>query len=458
MTPEAGPGEKRRGSRRGWWIAGTLLLLPAALFVGSNLALDSPWGCRWIAGKLAARTGLEARVGGAGWSPWNGVTLHSLALLQVPELRSMVPDPLLEIRKINLAPVWRAWLRGRPEIQSISLDSPRMVLPIELISHLAKPPSVPAPAPAMPPPAMPPPAAPTAPSHLPPAAPAEAAKQAPPPPQAPPQPTGWLHVKNASLAIVHASTGKRPFDLSAMNGSIPIAGAPARTALRIGRISASGHELTRELSASLDWSPPRLSLSPLDLEILGYSCKLAGQIGMFRHLPIAIEAQVPKQVLKPVRLPWNGQAAADGMAANARFRGFLFAPGTWQGELVAEFSVPTIRIADQEARFDRGSSVTVLRGGALSCVDVRLIGDPLSLLGNATLIADGRLAGAARVVAAPDAAGAIASRLFPTVPGQRPLTALSTPQRAAFDLEVMGNLRQIFLSLGKSGPIIQFNP
>lgn len=459
--PGASPGKKRRGIRRWWWVPLVIVILPVGLFLLSNLALSSPWGCRWIAAKIERRIGLEARLASTAWSPWSGVTLRSLELLQPPPLRTAVPESLLKIQEVRLTPVWRAWLRGRIEIQAITLDRPRVVFPVELISHFAKssPPAAPAPAPPSGAPSPPPPpvaAQPgptTPPSPAPP--PTEVAK-VPPVPTGPSRPTGWLHLKDASFTLVHAGSQRRALDLSAISGSIPIAGDNAQSTLEFDRISAMGVEIIPPFKASLDWTAPRLTLKPLDVEVLGYACKFAGQVGMFSNLPIAIEAQLPRQVLKPIHLPWNGQAFAEGIAANARFRGLAFAPGTWQGELIAESAAPTVRIAEQEAKFDRGRSVTVLRGGAISCVDARLISDQLSLLGNATVLVDGRLAAAARVVAPPDTAGAIANRLFPNVPGTRPLTALSTPQRVAFDLEALGNFNQLFLRLGKDGPVINF--
>ena len=59
------------------------------------------------------------------------------------------------------------------------------------------------------------------------------------------------------------------------------------------------------------------------------------------------------------------------------------------------------------------------------------------------------------MVAAPESVTAIAGRVFPTCPQPPALTPLSTPQRAAFDLEAFGNIRQVFLRLGREGPIVE---
>lgn len=455
MDSEAPIGGKRRGFRRWRWLIPSLLGLPAGILLLGNLSLSTPWACRWIASKIERRTGMETRVGGASWSPWNGAAIDAVELLQPVPLRAALREPLVRIDSLRVTPVWKAWLRGRLEVRSIELDTPRLVLPLELVSHVAGP--APPAQQAPPPPvaaAAPPPAAgqPGPPAPTPPAA------VSPPKPPAPPaQPTGWLHLQNASLTVVHAGSQRTLIEISKITGSVPIAGDPAQAALRIDSVSVLGNELARNLAAQLDWTYPLLSLKPLETEIAGYKLVLAGRIASFSGLPVQIDAQLPRQPLAAVRLPFDGQATAEAIAANARFRGLLLAPGTWQGDLVAESLAPSIRIADRETRFDRASAVTVLRGGVISCVDARLIGDELSLLGNATLLADGRAAGAARLVAAPESATAIASRIFPALAAPS-LTPLATPQRAAFDLEAFGNISQLFLRLGKDGPVVNLKP
>jgi hypothetical protein len=253
--------------------------------------------------------------------------------------------------------------------------------------------------------------------------------------------------------VVHAGSQRNLIEISKITGSIPIAGDPAQAALKIDSVSAFGNKLVRSLAAQLDWTYPLLSLKPLETEIGGYKFVLAGRIASFSGLPIQIDAGFPRQSLATVSLPFDGQASAEALAATGRFRGLLLAPGTWQGDLVAESVAPSIRVAGRENKFDRGSAITVLRGGAISCVDARLIGDELSLLGNATLLADGRAAGAARLVATPESATAIVKGIFPIVAAPS-LTPLATPQRAAFDLEAFGNISQLFLRLGKDGPIV----
>ena len=458
MESGAPIGEKRRGIRRWQRITLGLIALPVLLFLLGNLLLSSRWTCRWAASQIEHRTGLETLVGGVSWTPWDGASLRSLELRQPPALRAAVKQPLIHIAKVRVVPVWRAWLRGRFEVRSIELDTPRIVLPLELISQLARTaPQVPAAtASPVPPSPQPPPA--VAQPGPPVTTPPPVVAPAPPQPAAPSQPTGWLRLKNASITVLLAGSHRPLLEISNASGAIPIAGDTARSNVTIGLISALGNPVTRDLTTSIEWTHPLLSLKPVETKIGGYHITVAGKIGNFSGLPLQIEAQLPRQALAPFALPFHGQASAEAVAANGRFRGLLLAPGTWQGDLIAESIAPTVKFASHEAKFDRGSAVTVLRGGVLSCVDARLISDELSLLGNATVLADGRAAGVARLVGAPETVSAIVGQISPNAPGPRTLTPLNTPQRAAFDLEAFGNISHLFVRLGKDGPILNLNP
>lgn len=461
MDPGTPIGGKRRGFRRWRMAVICLLASPAILLLLVNLALSSPWSRRWMAGKIGQRTGgLEASVSSATWSPWNGLSIGGIELLQPPALRAAVKQPLLRIDAVRASPVWRSWLRGRPEISGVVIDTPRVVLPLELLSHLAA--SVPAaqPIPQATAPASAPPTAPTSPpapvTPAPPAA-APAVQPAPQPPPLP-QPTAFIEIRNVSLTVVSASHGRTLLDISKTSGLIPIAGGAASSSLKIGPVAFAGKQLLSGTTAKIAWSAPFLSLQPLEMEIEGHPLVIAGKIAAFSGLPLQIDARLPRRPLQELALPFGARASAQSLAAEARFRGLLLSPASWQGDLLAEALSPVVHTPEKEMRFDKATTVTVLRGGIFSCADARLIGDEISLLGNATLLADGRCAGALRFVASPETVAYGAKRLLPMLPGEPSLTPLSTPQRAAFDLEAFGNIGQLFLRLGKGGPVIELKP
>lgn len=448
---------KRRGIRR--WIWAMPVILPVLGLAAINLCLASNTCLAWMARKIQERTGLEASVGGATFLPWNGLRIHEVRLLQVPALREAVGAPLMKIETIGLSPVWKAWLRGRLELNSITLDQPQWTVPVELLAEIAKsrtPPQAAAPAPqvASPPPPEVAAETPSAPVPAPPPA-----APVPPPAQAPVStaPTAWIHVKDASFTLLSASNKKLWFQSSGISGSIPVAGGNAESVFEIRSIRIADHELVRDLRPVLQWRAPFLAVKPMEGKLSHwgeFQYQLAAQIGLVQGLPLQIEIRIPEQAPGDFKLPEAYEARAAKMAASARFRGLLLAPQTWQGDWVAEAKEPAGKIGGQQAAFDRGSAIVVLRGGLLSCVDARLIGDELSFLGNATVLADGRLAAALRMVAPPANVEGIVNRFFQNQSGI-PLTPLSTAQRTAFDVQAFGNLQQTYLQVGKDGPVMQ---
>ena len=461
-APMAG---KSRGYRRWRLVIILLLVLPVVTLLLGNLILSTPWVCRWTAAKIQRHTGgLDTHISGVTFTPWSGISIKGLELLQPLPLRSALKEPLLHINSIRIAPVWHAWLRGKMIVQSMELDTPRVEMPVELLAHLTQAgPTVPetsGPLRVAPPATSLPPATPSV--VMPPVVspPATIAENRGPsfPAILPPPPTGWLHLKNASFSLIHTGSKQVVLGLSGMGGGIPISGNSTKSQLTIGSISILGQQVGSPLCAALDWKSPHLSLSPLEVKIGDYSFVIAAEIGSFSGLPLQIEAKFPPHKLTSLMIPLGGQIEAESISANARFRGLLLSPATWQGDLVAGSTSLSLHLAAHEAKFDQGNAIAILRGGMFSCADARLIGDKLSLLGNATLLADGRLAGAARIVAAPETAAAIARKAFPMMKETPSLTPLSTPQRSAFDLEASGTISQLLLRLGKDGPTVEFKP
>lgn len=473
-------GTKRRGfSKRRLLALAALLFIPVVFLLG-NLVLTSPWTRAWVCGKIERRTSLEARIASLTWSPWAGVSLGGFELLQPAALREAAGAPLVSVETLRLDPQWRSWIRGIPEIKGVEMDTPRIVLPVELLSHLAQTAQPPQP-PAAPPPQPPalaandappqdspaPPASPTAdaapqpPAVSPPPVAAAPPATKPQPPAAPPvitTPTVWLKMNDASFRLVFAAKKQTLLSAENIHGGIPIAGRTAKSSLEIGAVKLLDTSVSEGFGANLDWTFPHLTLLPVEAVFHGCKTTFAARIASVNGLPIQAEWKMPPQKPEEIAVPFGGRATMDTAAAEGRFLGLLMAPASWQGAFAAEGIAPVVSIPSQTTRFDRARVQAILRGGILSCVDARLVGDDASFLGNATLLPDGRLAAAARVVASPQGATHVARTVFPALPGEPSLTPLSTPQRVAFDLEAIGNIGQLFLRLGKDGPVVEIKP
>lgn len=474
MDQAAPIGANRRGFRRWrrWLLA--IATLPLGALALSNLWLASPWGRGWLATKIQHRSGgLPTRVGGASWSPWNGVTLRDVVVSQPPAMDAATTDPLLQIDSLRLTPVWRTCMRGRWVVRDVELESPRVVLSVEMMSQLAQQASAPAAPLAAIEPAVPPiaalqpggeapPQAATAPSPVAPqpSGGPQASNTPPPPPAAPAPvvaplpPTSWLRLRHASFRLVSGNSALPLLEIADLTSDLPVSGEAANSTLGLASLKTHGRVLLADFQAPLAWQSPVLSLKPATVTLDGMHFQFAGKLAFLSGLPLQLEVQMPRQSPAPFELPGGAVAKAGELATNGRFRGLLLAPATWQGDCSVDGAAISINAGEHHASFDNGSCFIALRGGVLSCLDARMVGDDLSLLGNATLFADGRAAGVLRLVAAPDAILGIVKRFFPKCQPAPALTPLNTPQRVACDIEVFGTLNALEAQLGHNGPLV----
>jgi hypothetical protein len=277
-------------------------------------------------------------------------------------------------------------------------------------------------------------------------------------PSLPPAPTGWIHVKNASFTLVAGSHAKAYFHLDGLSGAIPVSGGKAESALEVKSIELAEKPVLTDFRPQLEWQPPFLAVKPMEgkLAVWGdVNYQLAAKIGLVPGLPLQVEIRVPEQVPSDFQLSEARGAKVGKVMANSRFRGLLLAPQTWPGDWVGQVKEVSAKVGNRKAAFDRGNGIIVLRGGMLSCVDARQIGDELSFLGNATVLADGRVAAALRMVAPPATVEAIAKRAFSHLTDPLSLTPLSTGQRSAFDLAAFGNFQQLYMRFGANGPVMR---
>ncbi len=525
MDEEAPTGARRRGPRR--WVRRILFLavaLPPAAFGLSNLALGSPWARTWLSRKIQSKTTLETSIAGASWSPWNGVTFRGVTMRQPEPLRELVGEPLVSIPQLRVRPVWRTVFSKEPDLRDLSLVSPRIVLPLEILSHLSTP--------AAPPVAMNPPAPETHPplpaddllaaAHTPEAATVAPAPEAPattppppetadapaipptpasageppapptttvaaPPDQTPPPstgvpsapdspqarqepapsprvlppsfPTDFIHLENASFTLLLAGTGTNVLESSGITGKVPVAGDPAKSTLTIGSLRSFGNALMESRKVELVWRSPKITVTPFEEKVGGFNTRFSCQLAMFPGIPLAFSAAAPDQAVESLALPGGAMLKSAGASADFRFRGNLLFPATWEAAFSTNASKPTITSDGQVTRFDQARSITFLRGGALSVMDARIIGDQLSMLGNATILSNGSTAGVLRIVAPPETTIGIVNRFFPGLQAPPAFSSMSTPQRAALDIEASGSLGDIQIRLGKNGPLAgQPNP
>lgn len=462
MAEDAPTGVRRSGFRS-WkrWLLG-LGLLPLLAFGASNLALGSPWARDWIAGKIQHRCGLPVRIGGASWSPWRGVTLTELEISQPAALPVAAAEPLLRVDSVCLVPDWLTCIKRPFRVQSLTVERPRLVVTVEMMTWIARQQGQVTGPVVLQPPAQPPPVAlnelPTGPppEAVPGPAPAHpAAPPAAPPavPAGPSQPTRWLHVNSASCQLVAANASAPLLRVDGLSGDFPFSGDAAKSSLRLGGIAMRGQPIIDGFAGQLRWEPPVLMLEPASTRCHGIELRLGGKVGMLPGLPLLVAIQVPEQACRTGYSLPAMSIAAKRAVLNARFQGFLVAPGTWQGDLIADAYGVTATRGAAAADFQIAHCGALLRGGVLSCVDARLLGEELSLLGNATLLADGRLGGVVRMVAAPERAAGLVQQYFPKLVGAPVFSSLSTPQRVAFDLSVFGTVNDPQLQFGQDGPV-----
>lgn len=491
-----------------------LVILPPLAFGASNLWLANR-GRTLLANRLEQRWGLETRIGGASWSPWHGLTLRHLEVAQPAPLRGDVDDPLLRVDTLRVTPVWHKLLKRQLSIGALEISGAKVALTVEMVAQLAQleePPAVmplamatpatlpspPAttavpdeivaatpPAATVPPSARPAgPAGPATPAANPsaPSAPGEIAAalqpEAPPQPATPGQPTPtppapeqaqpptaaesppavaeitrWAVFQEVDFQLIAASRHQILAEVAGFAGRVPFAGEPAKSTLAVNSVVFLGEPVLGAMRAGLAWQSPVVTLEPEDPDTLlaGLKLRWGARLALMEGLPAQLQIELPRQA---VRLPTPDPAItaeAREAAARAMFLGRLLVPGTWQGELLAEAADIELKHSQRDLRFDRASTAVVLRGGTLSCLDVRLIGEELSLLGNGTLLADGRLAAALRLVAPRETVAPTLHRMFPDLSSAPACLELSTPQRVACDLSVAGTWQEPLLRIGADG-------
>jgi hypothetical protein len=447
---------RRWGKRLGKAALATGIGLPLLAFGITNLFLLSPMGRTYVASRIQRTIQLETSVQGCTWSPWNGFTLHGLLVKQPAPLRKAISKPLLTAETIRIHPDWRALLKRKISIRGVEILKPDLSVPIELMSQIsvqpALPPGMPALAAASQPQRDPALAANDIPGGTPPAIPqTDAAKGAAPKShpsegKAVPElrmPTVWITFTDARLEIVSAMLEKPLYRISRIDGGLPIGGRSAGSELAMSGISLLGNRIPEKVKVPVKWQAPVLSLGVIDGAISGISIRAEAQIALTPGIPFLIGAVLPEQEDREVAPSEAISARIGSMAGQGRFMGQLLAPGSWQGQAILQASSLDTVCAGQPAHFEHGQAIVIFQNGALRCVDARLAGEETTVMGNGAMLTDGRAAAIARIVAAPDTLLAISKFTQPTT-SELQLSPLSTPQRAALDMQFFGQPGNFF--------------
>lgn len=446
------PGRRRRWRRR---LVLAAVLLPLLLFGLSNLWLATPPGRSWIAGKVTRASGLEARVGPCSWLPWEGVCIRKLVIGRPPALVGEEDEPVLGIERIKVAPHWRELARGHVVIGRIEVEEPALDLPIELLAHLvAAPgerelPAVQAPDPdrAEEPVIEPDPGA-----SEPPAL-AETAEA--PPVRAPaakvalPE-TSWLVVRGGRMRVRLAAGGGDWFSFGRIDAELPLRGKTADGTVAIGQITVAGRQVD-DVEVPVRWESPRLSVTDWEPPAGPLQARVNAQCVLFASFPFAIECRLPSQSVGEAE---DGAAgfSAGKMAGFASMGGHLRIPSTivGRGGVEAEKVVVPFGFADETIEFDKFRLWGQLSGGVARVIDARAVGDRAALLGNAVVVADGRVGGVLRVVIPENGVEAISRRLGPELPepptGFRPL---ETRDRWFVDCALAGTIGAEVFRIGE---------
>ena len=450
----------RHGKRKvGLVLLGLAILTPALAFGISNLFLVSPKGKAFLASRIERKLHLETNVQGASWSPWNGITIYGLRVEQPEQLKKAFTKPLLSVQSIRLHPDWLALVKRRLELKGIEVVKPDLTLPIELLSQIPRKDVDPALV-AKPPDLASVNSANKQPQEL--KNPPEETGQQPP---VPPTiagieegsteariesvsellpPTVWFNLIDARLRIVSLMRPAPLWEAIGINGSVPLAGKPSRSEISATRVSFLENPASGLTSIPLKWNSPVLALGSIKGEMFGLDFELGGHVGFTPGIPFRFDALVPEQTDSELRIDGQIEGKLGKVTARGRSQGHLLSPASWQGQGAVHVTAVDAEIpGQQKTRFDHGQALLLFQNGVLRCTDARLISEQASIIGNAMMLSDGRMAGIARLIAAPESLLAISKFTQPDSKAPH-LTPLSTPQRAALDLQVFGRPGKLF--------------
>lgn len=467
----------------------TLRLLAAALLIAVltsplwfNLLLATPLVTGPVERAIHHRIGLECRIQRFSYWPWSGLSVHGLEIPDPDDARANSLGPLVQVRAIHINLRWRSLLRGKVELEELWVIEPRVDLPVELLlaaipatpptavpstlaansGEVEEPPSLPSEpsgnaSPIMPStkPAQPqPPSKPTKPTQP------RSDKPTPSEPAKIPstKPTRWCHIEEASLRLRSTTWPDISLEFDKAGGSIPIGGQAAQSRFQLGRIRLDRDKLGNGTTVNIEWADSTLRFKIHQLAPEARETNIEAVILARPGIPFEVRSHSPMQDTDGQWLGPKGlQARSSQLGYRAELSGYLKAPTSWRGGLLAGVRDAQVRVPPHLASFESGSfHAQLFPGGWLHCGHADLHDDEAALMVRGDLWSDGSFAASLRLVTNPQQAAGIASTLFPDAEQTLPLTPLSTPQRCAFDLVASGRPGQIELRAGPDGPLLDF--
>ncbi|MFK7910741.1 MAG: hypothetical protein AB8F34_09060 [Akkermansiaceae bacterium] len=454
----------RRLFRMVCW-SGLLMLL---LYGLSNLWLWSSWGTATAEAQLKKRTGQDWEINCMSWSPWNGVTLYDVRMLQPEELREQLNNPVMVVEKLTVRPYWTQLAKGRLHPKRVEIDSPELTVSIEMIAAIASRTVAPkqqaraqTPTPKPPEKTEPKPAddkrVPEKPEKK--TAPPVRPQDTPPKKRILPGLPVQIEIANARCKLVSVSKNLEILTVDGLDYSHSLLGEDAWGGIQIRRLQFLGMYEFSDLSHKIEWKRPYLEIQNDALEFGGVETRVIAQLGLAKsrigRLPFLIDFTIDRQKIESAS--WLEKIAmvvsADSLLTRFRINGLLHKPDTWRADGLLTADKISIKEShgNHDVAFDKVNVPVILRQGVLRWADVRFISEDISIMGNgAVSLRDGHLS-VTRIVASPMAA----AMLTRGIRGSHLIDArsrwwydLDTPDRKMRDLVVSGPLLEPQIDAG----------
>ncbi|MGB1260755.1 MAG: hypothetical protein ACPG6P_11985 [Akkermansiaceae bacterium] len=413
-------------------------------------------------------------MGGATWSPWNGVTLRDIHAYQA----DINDGPaVVSIKSLQAVPYWSQLLKGNIYPKEIAVVSPSAEVSVEMLSSMlaavqhsknvpdsggcnsnlnpAKRPTTPSPESSetgkgTPPPQTPPPSP-------------RGGQEGKPQPSSPEEttrPAAGLPVKisivNGDFRLFSERSDADLLDVAGVSLEMPLMGEDASGVLEIVRLNIPGIPEINHAKHTLHWRRPYLEIDEQELEIAGFSTRYVAQLAVTRNLPFLFDMVVdPQKVISsPLLENVAIKVSAEHAAGRVRGSGALLHPSSWRGD--AYFMARDLQVSEQHGGkkllFEEVFCPVVFRQGEFRWDNVRATSEDFSILGNGRVSLSRGALFVTRVIVSPERAHSISrgiNGLMILGPSYAWWHDLETPDRKYRDLLVYGSLLTPAIDAGR---------